>query len=299
MKPESTIGKLKSSRQCSFIIITLIYLAATLLGIWVFAALNDNHFLLRLFAADFAATVFVWLWGVIFSNSSVYDPYWSVAPPLMLSGYAIYCGASSWPVVLMLIAVWYWAVRLTGNWAYTFPDLNKQDWRYDMYKEKFPRLWHVVNFTGINLMPTIVVFLAMVPGFLLIEQTALSAVQSDLWTLLGFIVCISAATLQFVSDTQAHRFRKAHRGEVCTVGLWSRSRHPNYLGEILMWWGVYVMYLTVWAGCQSWNVILLPAIGALANTCLFVFISIPMMEKRQIANKPGYAAYRKNVRMLI
>lgn len=299
MKPESTIGKLKSSRQCGFIIITLIYLAATLLGIWVFAALNDNHFLLRLFAADFAATVFVWLWGVIFSNSSVYDPYWSVAPPLMLTGYAMYCGASSWPVVLMLIAVWYWAIRLTGNWAYTFPDLNKQDWRYDMYKEKFPRLWHVVNFTGINLMPTIVVFLAMVPGFLLIEQTASSSVLSNLWTWLGFIVCIGAATLQLVSDTQAHRFRKAHRGEVYTVGLWSLSRHPNYLGEILMWWGVYMMYLTVGVRCQSWSEILIPAIGALANTCLFVFISIPMMEKRQIANKPGYAAYRKNVRMLI
>ena len=50
---------------------------------------------------------------------------------------------------------------------------------------------------------------------------------------------------------------------------------------------------------QSWQGILLPATGAMANTCLFVFISIPMMEKRQIANKPGYAAYRKNVRMLI
>ena len=299
MKPESTIGKLKSSRQCSFIIITLIYLAATLLGIWAFAALNDNHFLLRLFAADFAATVFVWLWGVIFRNSSVYDPYWSVAPPLMLSGYAIYCGASSWPVVLMLIAVWCWAVRLTGNWAYTFPDLNKQDWRYDMYKEKFPRLWHVVNFTGINLMPTIVVFLAMIPGFLLIEKAASSSLQSNLWTWSGFIVCIGAATLQLVSDTQAHRFRKTHRGEVCTVGLWRWSRHPNYLGEILMWWGVYMMYLTVGARCQSCGGILLPAIGAMANTCLFVFISIPMMEKRQIANKPGYAAYRKNVRMLI
>ena len=299
MKPKSAIEKLKSSRWASFVVITLIYIVAAVLGIWTFAALKDSHFLLRLFAADFAATVFVWLWGVIFSNSSVYDPYWSVAPPLMLSGYAIYCGASSWPVVLMLIAVWYWAIRLTGNWAYTFPDLNKQDWRYDMYKEKFPRLWHVVNVTGINLMPTIVVFLAMIPGFLLIEQTASSFLQSNLWTWLGFIVCIGAATLQLVSDTQAHRFRKAHRGEVCTVGLWSRSRHPNYLGEILMWWGVYMVYLTVGPGCQSWSEILLPAIGALANTCLFVFISIPMMEKRQITNKPGYAAYRKNVRMLI
>lgn len=275
MKNFSKIESLKASRSWSFAIITVIYLIATVLGLWVFVALDESHILSRLFAADFVATVFVWLWGVIFRNSSVYDPYWSVAPPLMLTGYAIHSGAFSLPVLLMLIAVWYWAIRLTGNWVFTFPNLNKQDWRYDMYKEKFPRLWHVVNFTGINLMPTVVVFLAMIPGFLLIKQTASSAVQPDLWTWLGFIVCIGAATLQLVSDTQAHRFRKAHKGEVCTIGLWSRSRHPNYLGEILMWWGVYMIYLTVGARCESWHGIFIPAIGALANTCLFVFISIP------------------------
>lgn len=299
MKNFSRIGSLKASRSWSFAVITVIYLSATMLGIWTFRVLDDLTVLLQLFVADLVATVFVWLWGVIFRNSSVYDPYWSVAPPLMLTGYAIYCGASSFPVLLMLVAVWYWAIRLTGNWAYTFHNLNEQDWRYDMYKEKFPRLWHVVNFTGINLMPTVVVFLAMIPGFLLIEQNASCSVQGYLWTWLGFLVCIGAATLQLVSDTQAHRFRKTHRGEVCTVGLWSISRHPNYLGEILMWWGVYIMYLTVGAGCQSYGEIILPAAGALANTCLFVFISIPMMEKRQILNKPGYATYRKNVRMLI
>ncbi|KAL7718235.1 Steroid 5-alpha reductase C-terminal domain-containing protein [Entamoeba marina] len=40
-------------------------------------------------------------------------------------------------------------------------------------------------------------------------------------------------------------FRKEHRGKVCNVGLWKYSRHPNYLGEICMWWGVYFMYLSV------------------------------------------------------
>lgn len=299
MKNFSRIESLKASRSWSFAIIAAIYLIATVLGVWAFLALDDMAVLLRLFIADFVATVFVWLWGVIFSNSSVYDPYWSVAPPLMLTGYAIYCGASSFPVVLMLVAVWYWAVRLTGNWAYTFPNLNKQDWRYDMYKEKFPRLWHIVNFTGINLMPTIVVFLAMVPGFLLIGVSAAVPVHADIMTWLGFFVCIAAATLQLVADTQAHRFRSNHRGEVCMTGLWSISRHPNYLGEILIWWGMYIIYLTVAAGDSSWEMLLLPAAGALANTCLFVFISIPMMERRQIANKPGYSEYRKKVRMLI
>lgn len=299
MKNSSFVETLKASRPWSFTVITLIYVIAILIGIWSFIAVENQHVLLRLFIADFNATVFVWLWGVIFRNSSVYDPYWSVAPPIMLTGYAIYCGVSSLPVILMLAAVWYWAIRLTGNWAYTFPDLNRQDWRYDMYKEKFPRLWHLVNFTGINLMPTIVVFLAMVPGFLLIRMSSSVQYDANVFTWIGFAVCICAATLQLVSDTQAHRFRRIHRGKVCNVGLWNYSRHPNYLGEILMWWGIYVMYLTAKAGIPSSEAMLLPAIGAIANTCLFVFISIPMMEKRQLANKPGYAEYREKVRMLI
>ena len=299
MKTYSLIDSLKTSRCLSFIIIAVIYLLAAVIGILTFAVIEDRPVLVRLFAADFTATVFVWLWGVIFRNSSVYDPYWSAAPPLMLTGYAWFCGASSLPVMLLLAAVWYWAIRLTGNWAYTFPNLNRQDWRYDMYKAKFPRLWHLVNFTGINLMPTVIVFLAMVPGFLLIELSSSATFHANAFTWIGFIVCVGAATLQLISDTQAHRFRKDRRGQVCTIGLWSLSRHPNYLGEIMMWWGVYMMYLTVGSACGAWKVILFPAAGALANTCLFVFISIPMMEKRQLANKPGYAEYRKNVRMLI
>lgn len=291
--------KIKSSRPISFIVITLIYIIAAITGIWSFSLMDGMAMLPRLFIADFVATVFVWFWGVVFSNSSVYDPYWSVAPPVMLTGYALYYGTLTLPVTLLLVAVWYWAVRLTGNWAYTFPDLNKQDWRYDMYKERFPRIWHIVNFTGINLMPTIVVFLAMMPGFLLIDLSAGGPLECNALTCVGFAICIAAATLQLVSDKQAHGFRKEHRGEVCTIGLWSRSRHPNYLGEIMMWWGVYVIYLTGINGMQTWQEILIPAVGAIANTCLFVFISIPMMEKRQLANKPAYAEYRKRVRMLI
>lgn len=296
---KSYIENLKSSRSLSFIVITVIYILALAVGILVFIAMDDIGMLLRLFAADFAATVAVWMAGVLFSNSSIYDPYWSVAPPLMLTGYAIFCSSSSLPTIIMLVAIWYWAIRLTGNWAYTFPDLLKQDWRYDMYKEKFPRLWHVVNFTGINLMPTVIVFLAMIPGFLLIDISSSADIHCNVFTWVGAAICISAATLQLISDTQAHRFRREHRGEVCTVGLWGHSRHPNYLGEILMWWGMYLLYLTGYAEMETWKEILLPAAGAIANTCLFIFISIPMMEKRQLANKPAYSEYRRKVRMLI
>lgn len=68
----------------------------------------------------------------------------------------------------LLVAVWYWGIRLTGNWAYTFKGLRHEDWRYLRYREQqSPLLFHLTNFFGLNMMPTLLVFACMVPGFLL------------------------------------------------------------------------------------------------------------------------------------
>lgn len=118
----------------------------------------------------------------------------------MLTGWAIHCGNITLPGVLVLIAVWYWGIRLTGNWAYTFRNLDAEDWRYTKYRtEQKPFVFQIINFFGLNLMPTIVVFLAMLPGLDLI---------SSVETWLGFAVCIAAATIQLIADTQRHRFAK-------------------------------------------------------------------------------------------
>ena len=70
------------------------------------------------------------------------------------------------PVVLLLIAVWYWGIRLTGNWAYTFRGLAHEDWRYTRYREsQSPLLFQMTNLWGLNMVPTLVVFAAMLPGF--------------------------------------------------------------------------------------------------------------------------------------
>lgn len=75
-------------------------------------------------------------------------------------------------------------------------------------------------------------------------------------------------------------------------GLWKYSRHPNYLGEILMWWGVALAVL--WAAPEQWYL----CAGAAANTVLFLAVSIPMADKRQSA-KPGFAQYKKETRALL
>ena len=278
------------TKTASIAIIAIVYLIAFFVGYLVFTRLKgDMSELWALFVADVVATVVVWFFGLVFKNVSVYDPYWSVAPPVMFTIWAIYKSVFTLPVILLLIVVWYWGIRLTGNWAITFKGLAHEDWRYTRYRETLsPFLFHITNFFGLNMMPTVLVFAAMLPGFGLFESTE----TANMLTWLGFAICISAASLQLVADTQIHRFREEHPGQYCNVGFWKHGRHPNYLGEISMWWGVWTMYASVYG--LDWLVL-----APVAMTALFLFVSIPMMERRQLQNKPGYAEYRKNTRMLI
>ena len=278
-----------NDRAKGFFIITFIYIVAAFAGISIYRYFDHMNYLIAIAIADLASTMIVWGAGVFLKNSSVYDPYWSVAPIVILSLFAVGKSTPAPAGIMLLLAVWFWGIRLTANWVYTFRGLDHQDWRYDKYKADFPKMWPLVNFFGINFMPTVIVYLAVIPALVLLNE----GYRGNLITYLAFLVCISAAVIQFLADTRLHRFRRSSSGEICCEGLWNYSRHPNYLGEILMWWGVYFMLIS--SAPEKWIL----GIGALANTLLFIFISIPLMEKRQLENKPGYDDYMQKTNMLI
>ena len=278
------------SKWCSVALIAAIYTLAGVAGWLLFSWLTTQAMqpIWALFCADVLATVVVWAFGLIYENVSVYDPYWSVFPPVAFLLWAFYTGVWSVPVILLLIASWYWGWRLTRNWAITFKGIAHEDWRYTKYRNRHQLVFHTINFFGLNMMPTVVVFAAMLPGLKLYETVA----AANILTYFGCIVCLASATIQLIADKQSHDFRAANPGKVCNVGLWKHGRHPNYFGEIQFWWGIWIMY-------ASLNGIDMYIGGAIAMTALFLGISIPLMEKRQLANKPDYAEYRKQTRMLI
>ena len=282
--------KTNYSKATSVAIITLIYAVAAAAGFLTFSKISPlMPEVWALLIADVVATVIVWGFGLFYRNVSVYDPYWSVAPPVIFTVWALYKGCFSLPVILLLIAVWYWGIRLTGNWLYTFKGLGHEDWRYARYRQtQRAAMFQLTNFFGLNMMPTLLVFACMVPGLGLYK-----AGEPAGWlTWLGFVICLSSAMIQLVADTQMHRWRAAHPGEICRAGLWKHGRHPNYFGEVQMWWGVWVMY----ASMHGFDWLILSPV---AMTALFLFISIPLMERRQLENKPGYAEYRKKTRIMI
>ena len=276
-------------RAVSFFAVALVYAAAAAFGIFVYRRL-EGSVLMRVFLADAAATGLVYLFSLPLGNASVYDPYWSVAPIVILPLAIAEFGIWSFGSVCLLICVGYWGLRLTFNWAYTFRGLDHQDWRYSMLKEKSGALYPLVSLFGIMLFPTVVVFLCLLPALLYIRSGTVS-----LLTCVGFALCLSAATLQLVADVQLHRFQKeSHsRAEIIRSGVWKHSRHPNYLGEILMWWGVFLVMFS--ALPQYWYF----AAGALVNTLMFQFISIPMAENRLAGYKEGFADYVSETNKLL
>ena len=276
--------KVLNSKSLSLLIITIIYVIATIPAIIIYNKLPYSTYI-NLLIADIIATVIVYIFSVIFNNSSIYDPYWSVQPIVILLGYIIgkKLNVSG---ILVLIAILSWGIRLTINWIYTFPNLTKQDWRYTKYKEETGVFYQPINFLGIHLMPTIIVYLVTIPALEIIDSNSFNPVS-----IIGFILSICAVILQGTADYQMHRYRKKNIHGLFREGLWKYSRHPNYLGEILMWWGVAIE-----AFCLTSK--LWVFIGAIAVTILFLTVSIPLADKRQ-SKKEGYKKYHKETRSLI
>lgn len=280
------MSSVRENKSLSILIITGIYLIAVAVA-WCTYLMLPFAFWINLLIADIAATVFVFVFSVIFRNASVYDPYWSVQPIVIVLCYAL--GSKlTFATVLILISVFYWGIRLTGNWAYTFGGLNCQDWRYTKFEKETGKFYQFISFTGIHMMPTLIVYLCTLPAVFIIKNE----VQANAGSIAGTVICICAATLQLVSDTQMHRYRKSGRHGLIRTGLWKYARHPNYLGEILMWWGIGIQAVSVMP--QYWWLLA----GALANTVMFFTVSIPLADKRQ-SQKPGYAEYKASTRSLL
>lgn len=279
------MNKIKENRLISFITILIIYIIAGVIGVITYNQLKYDWWI-NLLIADVISTIVTFIFSLIFKNASIYDPYWSVQPIVII--YLIALGKQmTIGKILVLLAVSYWGIRLTLNWGYTFKGLNHQDWRYTMLHEQTRKFYPIINFIGIHMVPTLIVYACTIPAAYMI----IFSNEINIITIIGFIISIGAATLQLISDIQMQKYRKNRNGNFIRTGLWKYSRHPNYLGEILMWWGIAIMSFSVF------NDKIYLLVGALLNTLLFLFVSIPMADKRQ-SRKEGFETYKKETRML-
>ena len=282
----------KIKKSSALLMIAVMYIlafgAATVFSYFMRDAIGNIYW--NLLAATSIATAIIFLFNLIFGNASVYDPYWSVQSIWMIAISYLFLGASfQLEHLIILIPLALWAIRLTANWAMGFEGFAWEDFRYRDIKSNHPRIAQLLVFVGIMLIPTLLVYAGTVPLIYVITTTG----AVNLYALIvGGCVVLGGVFLETIADAQLKKCKKtAVKGTTCQVGLWRFSRHPNYLGEILIWIGLMLASM----GLFWWPNL----VGFLLIILLFVFISIPMMEKHVLLTRPSFAQYKKTTSMLL
>ena len=164
--------------------------------------------------ADVLATLVVFGFSRAYRNSSFYDAYWSVIPPLLLFYWWIEAGpdVDALRCTLVAVVVVLWAIRLTFNWIRGFPGLHHEDWRYPMFRERAGRLEFLADLVAIHLIPTVQVFVGMLPVYVAVTRPG-AGLPWLAW--LAAFIGVAAVVLEFVADQQMYRLRQdpqARRG---------------------------------------------------------------------------------------
>jgi len=231
------------------------------------------------------------------NNTSIYDPYWSVAPIAMALYWWLAIGidtAGIHPVrALCVVAlVTLWGVRLTTNWARGWQGLDHEDFRYADFRHKAGRAYWLVSLLGLHGFPTVQVLLSCGSVYVAL---AVGTRPFGWLDLVAVGVTAFAVLYETVADQQLRRFKATNddpQGFIAT-GLWAWSRHPNYFGEVLFWWGLLLFALAADPGAP-WTLI-----GPVTMTLMFWFISIPLIDERMVKRRPHYAQHQARVSRLV
>lgn len=192
---------------------------------------------------------------------------------------------------LLLALALTWAARLG---IFLFRRIHKagKDDRFDDLKPSFFRFLNVWTIQGL--------WVSFTAAAAWVAMASANRVALDVFAVVGFLVWVAGFVIEVVADAQKSRFNAdpANKGKFIQSGLWSRSRHPNYFGEILLWVGVAIIALPVLQGWQ-WVALISPVFV----TVLLTRISgIPLLEQKadkKWGGQPGYQEYKKKTPVLI
>lgn len=277
------------------LIILTAYTVALVVALAVGQRVEVEHPIWVAFWADIAATLVIFAFSLGFRNSSFYDAYWSVAPlaiALYWAGQPEFAGVNPirLSVVTFLIALW--GGRLTWNWLRGWQGLGHEDWRYVDLRHKTGAAYWLVSFAGLHLAPTIWVFLAMLPVYV---SMAAGREPFGYLDLVASAVTLGAIWIEARADKQLKRFRESgpDAQDFLHTGLWARSRHPNYFGEMGFWWGLWLFAM---AADPAWW---WTFVGPLGITLMFRFVSLPMIETRMLERRPAYAEWTQRSSLVV
>ncbi len=286
----------------------LAYTAALVLGAlswWVLQSqgIIDNPFWIG-FAVTCIATVAIWVFSVANGNSSIYDPYWVIAPPILAlalkaAGPDDLFGEWSARQLCIVSCLCLWALRyhVMYPWSGWRTGLVHEDWRYEEMRQA-PVPYCLNSLLGMHLFPTVLVYFAFAPAALVLLEAASAQTQFCPWDVVGLLGAMSAVAIELVADEQMRKYRASAeyaKGGAFRRGLWRFSRHPNYFGEVLFW--LSMIPFAVASGLLSEHPLLVLT-GPIMMGFFFRF-SCWLMDVRSLKRRPEYQAVIDEVSAMV
>ena len=193
--------------------------------------------------------------------------------------------------MLLSALVIVWAVRL-GSFLFRRIHKAGKDGRFDELKPSFIRFLNVWTIQGL--------WVTLTASAALVAISSTNRKELDLFAIIGFLVWLIGFAIEVAADTQKSRFSADpnNKGKFIQTGLWARSRHPNYFGEIVLWTGITIIALPVLQGWQ-WVALISPIFVTLLLTRVS---GIPLLEKRADEKWGGqneYESYKARTPVLI
>jgi steroid 5-alpha reductase family enzyme len=248
----------------------------------------ESNALLYLLGLNLLAAVlfmgFVWLLSLPTRKSSLADIFWG--PGFVLIAWLSFSLTDGYlgRKLLLVLLTTAWGLRLSlyiawRNWG------QGEDRRYQAWRASRGASFWWVSLFSVFLTQGILLWLISLA--LQVGQCSLTPAHLTGLDLLGFLLWCTGFTFEAVADWQLSRFKAdpVNKGKVMNRGLWAYSRHPNYFGESLIWWGLFLIALPTpygWYGLVS---------PVLITFLLLKVSGVTLLEKDIVERRPGYREY--------
>jgi steroid 5-alpha reductase family enzyme len=238
----------------------------------------------------FLFMTFMFFLAVFLKDNSIADIAWGTG--FIITSIAVLIYNSSFGIlnITATLCVVIWGIRLAVR-IFLRNKGTGEDWRYKKWREEWGSFFYLRSYLQVFILQGLIMLINVSPLIIINSSTADNI---GLFAVAGLSIWCLGFFFEAVGDAQLDRFIKnpAKKSAILDTGLWKYTRHPNYFGEVTMWWGLFVIALSVPFG---WMAIAGPAI---INLMIYFVSGVPMTE-RAMENMPGFREYRERTNALI
>jgi steroid 5-alpha reductase family enzyme len=232
----------------------------------------------------------VFVIAVAKKNNAIVDTAWGLGFILLALFNLFYRPGITARQMLVTLLIVLWGLRL-AHYLYCRNKNRPEDFRYAKWRQEWGKSWVLRSYLQVFILQGVIMLVIALPLFILHRD---DGGQLGVLEVLGGLVWLIGYLFQSIGDVQMLFFKKdaANKGKIITHGLWKYTRHPNYFGEALMWWGIFLIVAKIpygWMGIISPLVISILLLGV---------SGVPLLEKKYEDNR-DFQEYAKRTSIFL